>query len=230
MFLPLHDDTPLKVIRFQTVTGLIIAANVAAFLYTHYALGGTGEVAVAMELGATPALITESVPLDHVHRLLPDLATLFTYMFVHANWMHLLGNMAFLWVFADNVEDAFGHGGFLFAYLAFGVVAGLAYSYAAPYSQSPLIGASGAVAGVMGAYLVLFPRARVWILLFMRLPLRISAAWVLIGWLALQFLSLLTDKGDSQMSVGWWAHIGGFVSGLAVTWLLRGRLRRRLAA
>ncbi len=230
MFLPLYDNTPLKVIRFQTVTGIIVAANVATFLYTHYALGGSSEVGLAMGLGATPALITESAPLDGARPMLPFIATLFTYMFVHANWMHLIGNMAFLWVFADNIEDAFGHGGFLFAYLAFGVVAGLAYSYAAPYSQSPLIGASGAVAGVMGSYLVLFPRARVWILLFMRLPLRISAAWVLIGWFALQFFSLFFDKGASQTNVGWWAHIGGFSSGLALTWLLRGRLRRRLAA
>ena len=200
------------------------------FLYTHYGLGGTGEVAVAMGLGATPAAITAAVPLDAGRHMVPDLATLFTYMFLHANWMHLLANMAFLWVFADNVEDAFGHGGFFLVYIACGVVAGLAYSYTQPASLSPLIGASGAVAGVMGAYLVLFPRARVWILLFMRLPLRISAAWVLIGWFVLQFISLLTDNGGGEMNVGWWAHIGGFAFGVAVTWLLRDRLRQRLAA
>ncbi len=230
MFLPLYDDTPLKVIRFQTVTGLLIAANVAVFLYTHYGLGNTGEVTVAMGLGATPAAITSGAPVDAGRHMVPYVATLFTYMFLHAGWMHLLGNMAFLWVFADNVEDAFGHGGFFFVYIVCGVVAGLAYSYAQPASLSPLIGASGAVAGVMGAYLVLFPRARVWVLLFMRLPIRISAAWVLIGWFVLQVISLLTDKGGGQMNVGWWAHIGGFTCGLAVTWLLRDRLRQRLAA
>jgi membrane associated rhomboid family serine protease len=230
MFLPLHDSTPLKVIRFQAVTGFIIAANVAVFLVTHYAVGGSGEVAIAFGLGATPAAITNGAIVEATRHMVPDFATLFTYMFVHASWLHLISNMAFLWVFADNVEDAFGHLGFLALYLVCGVAAGLAHSLGQPASLAPLIGASGAVAGVMAAYLVLFPKARIWVLLFMRIPLRISAAWALIGWFVFQFVSLLVDDGSDQMSIGWWAHIGGFVTGLAITWALRDRLRERLAA
>ncbi len=230
MFLPLHDDTPLKVIRFQAVTGAVLAANVIIFIVSHYAVGGNGEVAIDLGLGVTPAAISNEVPVDAARHLIPGFATLFTYMFLHAGWIHLLSNMAFLWVFADNVEDAFGHVGFLGFYLLCGVAAGLAHSFAQPESVMPLIGASGAVAGIMGAYLVLYPRARVWVLLFMRLPLRISAAWVLIGWLVFQVISLLLDDGGGQVSVAWWAHIGGFASGVAIAWLFRNRLRGRLAA
>lgn len=230
MFLPLHDDTPLRVIRFQGVTALIIAVNVVVFLITHYVVGAEGEVAIAMGFGATPAAITDGAAVDLPRQMVPEVATLFTYMFVHAGWLHLLSNMAFLWVFADNVEDAFGHGAFLALYALCGAVAGLAHSFAQPASLSPLIGASGAVAGILAAYLVLFPRARIWVLLFMRLPLRISAAWALIGWLVFQVISLMVDSGSGQMSVAWWAHIGGFATGLGVTWLLRDRLRERLAA
>jgi len=228
MFLPLHDDTPLKVIRFQAVTGAIVAANVAVFLFTHYAVGGNGEVAIDLGLGATPAAITDAAAVDAARHMIPGSATLITYMFLHGGWLHLLSNMAFLWVFADNVEDAFGHWGFLGFYLLCGVVAGLVHSFAQPASLAPLIGASGAVAGILGAYLLLYPRARVWVLLFMRLPIRISAAWALIGWIAFQVLSLFLDNGQSPVSVAWWAHIGGFATGLAVTWLFRDRLRARL--
>ena len=227
MFLPLHDDAPLKVIRFQAVTGAIVALNVAVFLFTHYAVGGNGEVAIDLGLGATPAVITDAASLDAARHIVPDYATLFTYMFLHAGWLHLLSNMAFLWVFADNVEDAFGHWGFPGFYILCGAAAGLAHSYAQPASLAPLIGASGAVAGVLGAYLLLYPHARVWVLLFMRLPIRIPAAWALIGWIGFQVVALFLDNGQSQISVAWWAHIGGFTTGLAVTWLLRDRLRTR---
>jgi len=228
MFLPLHDDAPLKVIRFQVVTGAIIAVNVAVFLFTHYAVGAGGEVAIAMGLGVTPAAITDAAAVDPARHMIPGFATLVTYMFVHAGWLHLVSNMAFLWVFADNVEDAFGHWGFLGLYLLCGVAAGLAHSLAQPASLAPLIGASGAIAGILGAYVLLYPRARVWVLLFMRLPLRISAAWALIGWIAFQVLAMFLDNGRGPVSVAWWAHIGGFATGLAVTWLLRDRLRTRL--
>lgn len=228
MFLPLHDDAPLRVIRFQVVAGAIIAANVAVFLFTHYAAGAGGEVGIALGLGATPAAITHGAVVDPARHMIPNFATLFTYMFLHAGWLHLLSNMAFLWVFADNVEDAFGHWGFLGFYILCGVAAGLVHSYAQPASLSPLIGASGAVAGILGAYLLLYPRARVWVLLFMRLPIRISAAWALIGWIAFQVLAMLLDNGHGPISVAWWAHIGGFATGLAVTWLFRHRLRTRL--
>jgi membrane associated rhomboid family serine protease len=108
------------------------------------------------------------------------------------------------------------------------VAAAAAHILIFPDSQVPLVGASGAVAGVLGSYLVLFPKARVWVLVFMRLPLRISAYWALLGWLAFQFFAVAVAQDDIQ--VAWWAHIGGFAAGFAVTWLLRGPLHRRLAA
>jgi membrane associated rhomboid family serine protease len=230
MYVPLHDDAPLRVIRFQAVTALIIAANLAIFLYTRYVAGAGGETEIALALGATPAVITDRVSLDPELQWVPDLATLLTYMFLHAGWLHLIANMAFMWVFADNVEDAYGHAGFFVFYLVTGVLAGLAHILTQPGSTAPLIGASGAVAGVMAGYLVLFPHARIWILLFMRLPLRISATWAVLGWLAFQFVALFAERGEEEVAVAWWAHIGGFAAGLVITWTFRDRLRERLTA
>ena len=140
-------------------------------------------------------------------------------MFLHADWMHLIGNMAFLYVFADNVEDAMGHWRFLFFYLACGVVAGAAHALMSDGSAAPLIGASGAVAGVLGAYLVLYPRARVWVLIFLRIPLRIPAYWALGGWIVWQLFQVYLS--DEQSNVAWWAHIGGFGAGLLLVFIMR---------
>ena len=229
MFVPLHDDTALRVIRFQYVTGLIVLINIAVFVYTHVVVGGSGEISIATSFGAIPALITDNAQLDPNLMMIPEEATLITYMFMHAGWMHLIANMLFLWVFADNVEDSFGHGGFLLFYLICGIAAALAHAYAAPQSQAPLIGASGAVSGVMASYLVLFPRARVWVLLFMKLPLRISALWALIGWFVFQVASLLLVEQKGGVIVAWWAHIGGFIAGLVITFALLRVFRARFA-
>ena len=228
MFLPLHDDTVLKVIRFQYVTGMLLVANVAIFLFTHYAAGGTREAALATGLGTIPALITANSTLDPALRMVADEVTLVSYMFIHGGWLHLASNMAFLWVFADNIEDAFGHVGFLLFYLVCGVMAGLAHIFMVPTSQAPLIGASGAVAGILAAYLVLFPKARVWVLLFMRLPMRIPAFWVLTGWFVLQVLALFATQTGKDVTVAFAAHVGGFLAGLSITLVLRARLNERL--
>ena len=116
------------------------------------------------------------------------MASLVTYAFLHGSWMHLGGNMLFLWVFGDNVEDALGHGRFLVFYLLCAAAAGYGHALTEPVSIAPLIGASGAVAGVIGAYLVLHPKVRVWVLAFGRLPLRLPAAWVLSAWIAFQLV------------------------------------------
>ncbi|NNE22842.1 MAG: rhomboid family intramembrane serine protease [Rhizobiales bacterium] len=229
MFLPIHDNTVLRLIRFQFVTGIILLINVVIFVYTHVLIGGSGEVSALTSLGAIPALFSDTATLDPSLQLVPEPATLLTYMFFHAGWLHLIANMAFLWVFADNVEDSFGHGGFLLFYLICGIVSALAHIYAAPASKAPLVGASGAVSGVMAAYLVLFPRARVWVLLFMKLPLRISALWALAGWFAFQVVSLLATKQDGTVIVAWWAHIGGFLVGLLITFCLLKLFRARFA-
>jgi membrane associated rhomboid family serine protease len=227
MFVPLHDDTPLRVIRFQFVTLSVIAANVVIFLMTGAFASEQAVEAVAAGFGVVPVELTHRGPLDPGLNPVPEPATLLTYMFLHAGWLHLLSNMLFLWVFADNVEDAFGHFAFLLFYVLSGIAGGLTHVLMAPASPSPLIGASGAVSGVIAAYMLLYPKARIWILLFMRLPIRIGALWVLGGWFALQVLSLLVT-GEADVQVAWWAHIGGFIAGLAITFLLRSRLLIRI--
>jgi membrane associated rhomboid family serine protease len=226
MFIPLHDDSALKVIRFHYMSALIASVNVAVLVYSAHLAAGDGGVFYSF--GAVPALLTDRADLDPALLLIPEPLTLVTYMFVHGGWLHLIANLLFLWVFADNVEDAYGHFGFLAFYLFCGVAAGVAHIAIWPDSQVPLVGASGAVAGVLGGYLVLFPKARVWILLFMRLPIRISAYWALLGWFGFQLVAAALPQ--DEIGVAWWAHIGGFCAGFAVTWLLRKRLHRRLAA
>jgi len=229
MFLPLHDTNQLKIIRFQIVSGLIIFINLILIIYTDLILGGIDNSSLAASLGAVPALLTDYKELPAHLSLIPEPATLITYMFLHVGWMHFLSNMAFIWVFADNVEDAFGHFGFLLFFLVCGAVAALAHTLAGPESQSPLIGASGAVSGVMAAYLVLFPKARIWVLMFLKLPLPIPAYLALVGWFGFQiFNSMLPQNGE--VIVAWWAHIGGFVAGGLIALALRKPLNRRLTA
>lgn len=227
MFVPINDNTPLSIIRFQYVTGLIIAANVVIYLFTGGLSGEEANLFWATALGVVPSELLASE--RHVIAALNPVsepATLVTYMFLHAGWLHLLSNMAFLWVFADNVEDAFGHLGFTAFYLVCGVVAALAHVAMAPGSHEPLVGASGAVSGVMAAYLLLYPKARVWILLFFKIPMRIPA-WVALGaWIALQVVSLFSIAPEG-VAVAWWAHIGGFAAGLLMTLLFRRLLNKR---
>jgi membrane associated rhomboid family serine protease len=227
MFIPLHDDTPLKVIRFQFVTLVIILIDVVVFLATGAFASNQSFAHVVASLGISPGEITGAATAASAYPQIAPPLTLLTYMFVHAGWWHLISNMMFLWVFADNIEDAFGSLAFAFFYLVCGVAAGLMHIAMSPASLDPLVGASGAVSGVLGAYALLYPRARVWILLFMRLPLRIGAIWVLGGWFLLQVFNAYFGEAGSQ-AVAWWAHIGGFAVGLATTWGLRKRLLVRV--
>lgn len=223
MFVPLHDDTPLKVIRFQFVTLSIIIGNVIIFLMTGAFQSDQVVAGVATSFGVVPSDLThvsQNIPYSPI----PEPLTFITYMFLHASWMHLISNMLFLWVFADNVEDAFGYVAFGLFYLLCGIAGAAAHVAMSPNSVAPLIGASGAVSGVIGAYVLLYPRARVWILLFFRIPLRISAIWVLGGWFLLQVFSMFMATNNSDAEVAWWAHIGGFAAGLAITLVLRSRL------
>ena len=149
---------------------------------------------------------------------MPEGYTLLTYMFLHGDILHLASNMLFLWVFGDNVEDAMGHIKYLVFYLLCGVAGGLAHACMLPASKLPLIGASGAVAGVIAAYLILHPRVLVWVLAFRFIPLRISAAWVLGVWVATQLCMVLLNQADQ---VAWWAHIGGMVAGAILILFMR---------
>ena len=216
MFLPLHDDTPLKVIRFQFVTLAIIIFNVGIFLYTG-PFGG--DVILANAEGRFGLVPLELLDGQIAHALMPEPFTLITHLFLHAGWMHLVVNMLFIWVFADNIEDAFGYAGFLMFYVLCGVVGGLTHVIMLPHSQNPLIGASGAVSGILAAYLVLYPRARVWILLFMRIPVPLPAVVVLGGWFLLQVFNVFSAKPGED--IAWWSHIGGFTTGLLLTLILR---------
>ena len=228
MFVPLHDSTPLKVIRFQLVTVTIIALNVAMYLTTGAFSSEQVLGSIASGWGMVPGELLGLVPPAIGYDPIPEPLTLVTYQFLHAGWWHLVSNMLFLWVFADNIEDAYGRPAFAMLYILCGIAAGLAHVLLQPSSNAPLIGASGAVSGILGAYIVLFPKARVWILLFMRLPLRIGALWVLGGWFILQIVSFVMDRGNEEVSVAWGAHIGGFLAGFALTFAIRRRLLIRV--
>ena len=227
MFIPLHDANSLKYIQAQYVTIGLIVVNVVVFAITSLGTEDFTNAAV-IELGYIPSTIYDYAERPPELTLVPDYATFITYAFLHSDIFHLGGNMLFLWVFGDNVEDAYGHVGYLVFYLFCGVAAGFIHAVMFPASEMPLIGASGAVSGVLAAYLVLFPRARVWILVLFRLPLRVPAALALIAWIVVQVVSLFALTDDESVSVAWWAHIGGFATGLVITFLLRGRLRERL--
>jgi membrane associated rhomboid family serine protease len=179
--------------------------------------------AAIMILGFTPDALT-----GPPHRLpgyitVPGPATIFTSMFLHGGWLHLAGNMLYLWIFGNNIEDAMGHVRYLLFYLLCGIVAALSMAYINPHSQIPMVGASGAISGVLAAYMLLFPRARVTVIVPLGIifyPLVISAIWVIGFWFVLQLISAaFTTAG--QPGVAFWAHVGGFAMGLALTPLFK---------
>ena len=210
VFLPLKDDNPLKVIPFQYATVTLILINTIVFMWQD-TLGEARAVDVAMSAGLTPTALLNGVKLPAGFEFIPPEATVLTYMFLHGDWWHLIGNMLFLWVFGDNVEDAMGTVRFTIFYLLSGVAAGLAHVYMNLGSAAPLIGASGAIGGVVGAYLMLYPRVRMWSLAFMRIPLKLPAYLVIGAWLATQIFFIVSMIEDGT---AWWAHIGGFVAGV----------------
>ncbi len=239
MFVPLRDENGLRSIRFQYVTAGLIAVNVLVYAFGLTDLGNSLLASFALvpsELLGTG--VPGGMPGPDSTNGFPEIATLFSYMFFHGGIYHLIGNMLFLWVFGDNVEDAMGHVKFLFFYLACGVFAGLTHAFVASTSLGsalpelagalgdapvsaldiPLIGASGAVAGVISAYLMLHPRVQVWVLAFKWIPLRISAALALGLWIALQIVMVLLPQAGP---VAWWAHIGGLIAGAVLVIFLR---------
>lgn len=218
MFIPVHDENPLKSIPFQYVTVGLIAVNVA--VYAFEALGLDLGVVASFAVRPSELLFVDVVggssPLSEDQIAVPEAFTLISYMFFHGDVWHLLGNMVFLWVFGDNVEDAVGHIKFLVFYLACGVIAALVHSFmvaGTPTASVPLIGASGAVSGVIAAYLMLHPRVRVWVLALKVIPLQISAALLLGLWILTQVVMVLMPELGSPNPVAWWAHIGGLAAG-----------------
>jgi len=225
VFVPLHDTNPLKKIRFPYVTVGLIVFNVAVYvvLQTGWIIPLDDEDLTAFAVvpaqllansgGDTAFLATGAV-------LVPERLTLVTYMFLHGGWIHLIGNMLFLWVFGDNIEDAMGHVRFVMFYLMCGIFAALAHTYMLPKSDLPLIGASGAVAGIISAYLILHPKVKVWVLALWRIPIRITAAWALGIWILAQVSNLFLA---SEEAVAWWAHLGGLLAGAILVLFMRRR-------
>ncbi len=215
--LPLYDDNPIR--RAPVVTYFLIGMCVGAFLWQ---LGQTPKV-VAYEFGMVPAVLFGYRALPPELAIIPRWATILTSMFLHGGWLHLGGNMLFLWIFGNNVEDLLGRARYLLLYFASGIAAALVQALSASHSQVPMIGASGAIAGVLGAYLVTYPRANVhcflWIVIFFWIVT--VPAWILLGlWFALQLVSGLS-VGPADPGVAFWAHVGGFGAGIIVYLLLR---------
>lgn len=215
MFIPLHDRNPLRIIPFQIVTVSLIALNVLVFIIQQLQ-PESAQHALWLGYGMTPAILLGPYsPPPEVW--LPAELTLLSYMFLHAGFWHLLGNMLFLWVFGDNIEDAMGHGRFLLFFLACGVLAGLSHGLLRLDSEIPMIGASGATSGVLGAYLMLHPRVKILVLAFARIPIRLPAYLLIGAWLLFQLVAVLI----SDLPVAWWAHIGGFIAGALLVIPLR---------
>lgn len=220
MFIPVYDQNPLRSIHFQAVTVSLIAINIAVFILQVTALPVQvvlGFALVPADLVGMGAAVPGAAP-SVGEIAIPERLTLLSYMFFHGDILHLAGNMLFLWVFGDNVEDALGHFRFLIFYLACGVAGGLAHALMMPNSELPLIGASGAVAGVIAAYLMLHPRVRIWVLVMRFIPIRISAAFALGAWVVTQLvMAVLPQVGP----VAWWAHVGGLAAGAVLVIFMR---------
>jgi membrane associated rhomboid family serine protease len=216
--IPVRDDNPTRSVPFMTIS--LVAVNVLVFFYELSLRSEHHVNAFFANFALIPAEIAQELSSA-------ALRSVFTSMFLHGGWLHLIFNMWFLWIFGDNVEDSVGHFKFVVFYLLCGVAAAAVQVASAPRSHVPMVGASGAIAGVLGAYLLLFPGARVlvlfplWIFIkFIYLP-----AWLLlIFWFGLQLLSGWTTVGGPESGgVAFWAHVGGFVAGLVLIPLFKKR-------
>ena len=219
MFIPLHDANSLRYIRVQYVTIGLIVVNVLVYLST--GLGSeTVALATAYGFGFIPSVAFDLVDLPPELYYVPESVTWLIYAFVHHDIFHLGGNMLFLWVFGDNVEDALGHVRFLIFYLLCAAAGAALHGILVPASEVPLIGASGAIAGVVAAYLMLHPRVKIWVLAFARIPLRVPAWIVLTLWIGFQVLMLLA-QGEEQVS--WACHVGGILAGVLLLPIMKRR-------
>ena len=212
--IPLRDTQPSS--SFPAVTLGLIAVNIAVFFH-QLSLDAWQLNQFIAHYGVVPDRLQTS--------------DLLTSMFLHGGWMHLIGNMWFLWIFGDNIEDVLGPWKYLLFYLASGVAAAMVHVWLNPYSRVPTVGASGAIAGVMGAYMVKFPHARIFTLVPIFIfftTFELPAAFMLLYWFAIQIFSGIGSIGFSNISrggVAWFAHVGGFVTGMLLVWMLGTRER-----
>ena len=196
---PLKDENPMRTKPILTL--ILITLNASIFIYSYFS-GSFDQIVDSY--GMKPAEVLSG----------RQLHTLFTSMFLHGGFLHLIGNMWYFWIFGDNIEDICGWRRFLLFYLASGLVASLVYAFSAPSSMVPTIGASGAISGVLGAYVVLYPRARVYTLVGYFLVM-VPAIFILGFWFVLQLLYLYIGE---MAGVAYWAHIGGFIAGALLIW------------
>ena len=215
---PIFDENPTRVTPW--VTYALIGSCVIAF-FAEVGAGKTGELAL-YSFGFVPAVFFDQATLPPALAIIPPPLTLLTHMFLHGSVLHLAGNLLYLWVFGNNVEEALGWVRYVIFYLFCGAAAALTMGLIDPSSDIPMIGASGAISAVLAAYLLLFPRARILVVIplgFILYPAKLSAFWVLGAWFLIQLAAaVLTDPREP--GIAWWAHFSGFVFGLVLVWLL----------
>lgn len=218
MFIPLHDINALKHIKTPYVNYGLIALNVVIWLFSSATVSEESATLAAIGLGYIPAVHYDYAILAPEMEWVPLSITYITYAFLHLDFWHLGSNMLFLWVFGDNVEDALGHVRYLLFYLLCAVAGAVMHGVAMPNSQGPLIGASGAISGVVAAYFLLHPKVRVWVLVFMRIPLPLPACIPLAMWIAQQFLLMFISEFEE---VSWASHVGGILAGVILVIVMR---------
>ena len=214
--IPLHDDNPTTI--KPVVTMMLIAICVLTFIW-QFTRDAQGQQMVVYALGVIPAVLIGDAQLPPDLLWVPTYATIFSSMFLHGGWMHLGGNMLYLWIFGNNIEDSMGHVKFIIFYLLCGVAAVYAQAIPDPNSDIPMVGASGAISGVLGAYLLLYPKAKVLVgipLGFIIQTVRMKALWVLAFWFGLQIFSTIMTGQQEGGGVAFGAHIGGFIAGMVL--------------
>jgi membrane associated rhomboid family serine protease len=220
--IPISDDNPVEHRPFITWT--LIAVCVAVYVW-EISLGERGMDAATVLLGFTPNALSGGETAPSLTIGVPAYATILTSMFLHGGLLHLAGNMLYLWIFGNNIEEAMGHAKFTLFYFASGVAAALAMVFIDASSEIPMVGASGAISGVLGAYMLLYPRARVHVIIPLGIifyPLWVRAVWVVGIWFVMQLVSAaVTDP--TQPGTAFWAHVGGFAAGLVLTPVLKSR-------
>jgi membrane associated rhomboid family serine protease len=225
--IPLRDDQP----RYSTpyLTYFLIGLNLLIYLF-EFLLDPESFRALLFQFGMVPAHVTSLLASHHSVNLVALVLPFFTSMFLHGSWGHVIGNMWFLWIFGDNIEDHLGHFSYIVFYLMCGLAAALTQFVLTPHLQGPTVGASGAIAGVLGAYFVLYPRAKV--LTWFFVVVFYVPAWLMLGyWFLVQFFSgtasSIAAVGQAGPGVAFWAHVGGFIAGIVLIKLFPERAQRR---
>ena len=221
MLIPLYDDNPVRRISYAYVNWALIVANVLIYAVVQSGFVMSVQTAdnASVSYGMIPVILFETMRLPDEFVAVPSWATPVTSSFLHGSWMHLAGNMLFLWVFGDNVEDDLGHIRYLIFYGACAALAALAHAWAMPGSTSPLIGASGAVSGVVAAYVLLHPNVKLWVLILFRVPVKLKAMWAIGAWIVFQAVNAYI--ADAEDDTAWFAHIGGLLAGAILVIVLK---------